>query len=439
MKSILKKIISFVLIALSVNSVFLLTACNNDNDQQEKGTKTIENNIPNNEPKQNNEPEQNIENKKMGEISINSNVDIKIININADVYGESAIYTQFLGSDGSKGIAPNFAKKITPSNDLTENGYKNHQDYENGYLLYAIGIGGYNNGQAWQAGNFYNGCGCKCCTNNAGVYVNNEFGYNKYIQKVNNNFLATKYAKPNKTIKPNNFSICDEGEYPYTNSYTIDKTTKTAQIVYMYTINQWKADGTNNAILGKLTASQTESLGDNGLGVINVETNLYIGKLKNYDTKVTNWTKMTFNSLGESYFELKSTNQGGEDIEHTYYILLTFTVVFEQDNKNFELLNKTISHNLKLGTNDEREQDKDYVVIEEGSDFVYMASNSSLDENGNIKIEGELFNPDTSKIKNQVVGSFSQEKLKNNFALDSEVEGNNKITFLPTGEYGFIY
>ena len=32
-----------------------------------------------------------------------------------------------------------------------------------------------------------------------------------------------------------------------------------------------------------------------------------------------------------------------------------------------------------------------------------------------------------------------QEKLKNNFALDSEVEGNNKKTFLPTGEYGFIY
>ena len=433
MKNIFKKIICFVLIVLSINIVFLSTACENNDNKQEQSSEVIGNN------NQSNEPKQNTENKKIGEILIDSKVGIKIINIDADVYGESATYTQFLGSGGLNNVVPDFAMRITPSEDLTRGGYKNRQDYENGYLLYAIGIGGYNNGQVGQVGNFYNGCGCECCTNNAGVYVNNEFGYNKYIREVNNNFLATKYAKPNKTIKPNNFSICDEGEYPYTNSYTIDKTTKTAQIVYMYTINQWKADGANNAILGKLTASQTESLGDNGLGVINVETNLYIGKLKNYDTKDTNWTKMTFNSLGESYFELKSTNRVGEDIEHTYYILLTFTIVFEQENKNFELLNKTISHNLKLGTNDEREQNKDYVVIEEGSDFVYMASNSKLDEKGNVKIEGELFNPNTSKIKNQVTGAINQDKLKNNFALDRVVEDDNKTTFLPTGEYGFIY
>ena len=140
MKSILKKIICFVLIVFSINIVFLSTACDNNDNKQEQSSKVIGNN------NQSNEPEQNTESKKMGEILIDSEVGIKIINIDADVYGESAIYTQFLGSDGTKGVAPNFAKKITPSNDLTESGYKNHQDYENGYLLYAIGLGGYNNG-----------------------------------------------------------------------------------------------------------------------------------------------------------------------------------------------------------------------------------------------------------------------------------------------------
>lgn len=423
MKNIFKKIICFVLIVLSINIVFLSTACENNDNKQEQTSEVIGNN------NQSNEPKQNTENKKIGEILIDSKVSIKIINIDADVYGESATYTQFLGSGGLNNVVPDFAKRITPSDDLTRGGYKNRQDYENGYLLYAIGLGGYNDGQPGA----FPPCSCE-------QFTNNEFGYSRYIQEVNaNNFIATKYGKTNKNIEQDNVSICDNGEYPYINSYTIDKSTKTAQILYMYTINQWKADGTDNAILGKLTASQTESLGDNGLGVINVETNLYIGKLKNYDTKDTNWTRMTFNSLGESYFELKSTNRVGEDIEHTYYILLTFTVIFEQENKNFELLNKTISHNLKLGTNDEREQNKDYVVIEEGSDFVYMASNSKLDEKGNVKIEGELFNPNTSKIKNQVTGAINQDKLKNNFALDRVVEDDNKTTFLPTGEYGFIY
>lgn len=433
MKNIFKKIICFVLIVLSINIVFLSTACENNDNKQEQSSEVIGNN------NQSNEPKQNTENKKIGEILIDSKVGIKIINIDADVYGESATYTQFLGSGGLNNVVPDFAKRITPSDDLTRGGYKNRQDYENGYLLYAIGIGGYNNGQVWQVGNFYNGCGCECCTNNAGAYVNNEFGYNKYIREVNNNFLATKYAKPNKTIKPNNFSICDDGEYPYTNSYTIDKTTKTAQIVYMYTINQWASDGANNAVLGKLAVNQTELLGDNGLDAIKVESNLYIGKLRNYGKNITDWTKMTFNSLGESYFEFKNTYKSEENVDHTYYILLTFTFIFEQANNNFELLSKTISHNLSLYNEDGRENDKEYNVIAEGSDFVYMASNSKLDEKGNVKIEGELFNPNTSKIKNQVTGAINQDKLKNNFALDRVVEDDNKTTFLPTGEYGFIY
>lgn len=423
MKGILKKIISFVLIVLSINVVFLSTACDNNDNKQEQSSKVIGNN------NQSNEPEQNTESKKMGEILIDSKVGIKIINIDADVYGESATYTQFLGSGGLSNVVPDFAKRITPSDDLTRGGYKNRQDYENGYLLYAIGLGGYNDGQPCA----FPPCSCE-------QFTNNEFGYSRYIQEVNaNNFIATKYGKTNKNIEQDNVSICDNGDYPYINSYTIDKSTKTAQIVYMYTINQWASDGANNAVLGKLAVNQTELLGDNGLDAIKVESNLYIGKLRNYGKNITDWTKMTFNSLGESYFEFKNTYKSEENVDHTYYILLTFTFIFEQANNNFELLSKTISHNLSLYSEDGRENDKEYNVIAEGCDAVYMASNSKLDEKGNVKIEGELFNPNTSKIKNQVTGAKNQDKLKNNFALDRVVEDDNKTTFLPTGEYGFIY
>lgn len=423
MKNIFKKIIYFVLIVLSINIVFLSTACENNDNKQEQSSEVLGNN------NQSNEPKQNTENKKIGGILIDSKVGIKIINIDADVYGESATYTQFLGSGGLNNVVPDFAKRITPSDDLTRGGYKNRQDYENGYLLYAIGLGGYNDGQPGA----FPPCSCE-------QFTNNEFGYSRYIQEVNaNNFIATKYGKTNKNIEQDNVSICDNGDYPYINSYTIDKSTKTAQIVYMYTINQWASDGANNAVLGKLAVNQTELLGDNGLDAIKVESNLYIGKLRNYGKNITDWTKMTFNSLGESYFEFKNTYKSEENIDNTYYILLTFTFIFEQSNNNFELLSKTISHNLSLYNEDGRENDKEYNVIAEGCDAVYMASNSKLDEKGNVKIEGELFNPNTSKIKNQVTGAKNQDKLKNNFALDRVVEDDNKTTFLPTGEYGFIY
>lgn len=363
-------------------------------------------------------------------VTVKNDVDIKILNINADVYGEFAVYSQFAGSS-TDGSTPGYATRITGTT-LGE-AYTSRADYDHGYLLYAIGIGGYNDGKtgAFDGNTDY--------TKNA----DKEYGYAKYINETKNNvFLATK----NGTLANSNTTTTDlmlraTTGAPFEKSYNVDSTTHIAQVAYMYTINQWAADGASNAIYGKINAALTKATIDKIAatakgGAYNslIIPSLYAGKL-NTETGDTAWQQLTIGATGDSLFEIAST-QGAEatDVGGTYYIVLTFT--FARNNANLDLqeLQDSLQHSLTLVTEDEKATlGETFTTIGGGKAKVYTATSGSLSSANAYTVTGVALKPVTTDIKDQVTGAYNQDRLKNTFALAAN---DNTKSFLPTG---FIY
>lgn len=362
-------------------------------------------------------------------VTVKNDVDIKILNINADVYGEFAVYSQFAGSS-TDGSTPGYATRITGTT-LGE-AYTSRADYDHGYLLYAIGIGGYNDGKtgAFDGSTDY--------TKNA----DKEYGYAKYINETKNNvFLATK----NGTLANSNTTTTDlmlratEGA-PFEKSYNVDSTTHIAQVAYMYTINQWAADGASNAIYGKINAALTQATIDKIAATAKgsaynslIIPSLYAGKLGT--DGATAWQQLTIGATGDSLFEIAST-QGAEatDVGGTYYIVLTFT--FARNNANLDLqeLQDSLQHSLTLVTEDEKATlGTEFTTIGGGTAKVYSATSGSLSSANAYTVQGAALKPVTTDIKDQVTGAYNQDRLKNTFALAAN---DNTKSFLPAG---FIY
>ena len=362
-------------------------------------------------------------------VTVKNDVDIKILNINADVYGEFAVYSQFAGSSADAST-PGYATRITGAT-LGE-AYTSRADYDHGYLLYAIGIGGYNDGKT---GAFDNSTDY---TSNTGK----EYGYAKYINETKNNvFLATK----NGTLANSNATTTDlmlraATGAPFEKSYNVDSTTHIAQVAYMYTINQWAADGASNAIYGKINAALTQATIDKIAATAKgsaynslIIPSLYAGKLGT--DGATAWQQLTIGTTGDSLFEIAST-QGAEatDVGGTYYIVLTFT--FARNNANLDLqeLQDSLQHSLTLVTEDEKATlGTEFTKIGGGSARVYSATSGSLSSANAYTVTGAALKPVTTDIKDQVTGAYNQDRLKNTFALAAN---DNTKSFLPAG---FIY
>lgn len=363
-------------------------------------------------------------------VTVKNDVDIKILNINADVYGEFAVYSQFAGSSTDEST-PGYATRITGTT-LGE-AYTSRADYDHGYLLYAIGIGGYNDGKtgAFDGNTDY--------TKNA----DKEYGYAKYINETKNNvFLATK----NGTLANSNTTTTDlmlraTTGAPFEKSYNVDSTTHIAQVAYMYTINQWAADGASNAIYGKINAALTKATIDKIAatakgGAYNslIIPSLYAGKL-NTETGDTAWQQLTIGATGDSLFEIASTQSAeATDVGGTYYIVLTFT--FARNNANLDLqeLQDSLQHSLTLVTEDEKATlGETFTTIGGGKAKVYTATSGSLSSANAYTVTGVALKPVTTDIKDQVTGAYNQDRLKNTFALAAN---DNTKSFLPTG---FIY
>lgn len=363
-------------------------------------------------------------------VTVKNDVDVKIVNVNADVYGEFAVYSQFAGSNGTANVTPGYATRITGTDSVKE-GYKNHSDYDHGYLLYAIGIGGYNDGVA---GAF----------ENKTDYTANDdatWGYGKFINEAKNNmFLATeKGTLNNSNTTSTTLSIRDTGSAPFANSYNVDSTTHIAQVAYMYTINQWESGGTDNAIYGKVNAALTQATIDKisatlktGSGYNSlIMPNLYVGKR---GASATAWQTLTLDASGNAYFELPSTKGVEEDNGGVYSVLLTFTFARNSANLDLQELQDALQHSLTLVTVDEKDSGATYTPIDgKGTALVYSATSGTLSNANVYTIEGSAYNPNTGDISSQVTGAYNQVKLQNVFALG---ENDNTKSFLPMG---FIY
>lgn len=340
-------------------------------------------------------------------VTVKNDVDVKILNVNADVYGEFAIYSQFANALGD-GVTNNYAQLYS-----TNQAVKNH-----GYLLYAIGLGGYNDGlNVANDGKFdYN-------VTDAGAA---NYGYQKYILQAKDSvYLATENAKLENTRK-------GATARDYSTTYNVDSTTHTAQVTFMYTIKQWAMSSesdASNEILGQLkdVSLSTTSTAVEGTGLqqkldgtkdksnksnAQVRINAYISK------SGTDWYKMTF-ANGASAFTLDKDASGADNV---YYIILTFTFGRNNANLDLSLLDDALNHTLELKSEKASDDTTTYssynTTIAVAANKVRLASAKGRTTNGadNYVISGDAYTTEWAKDIEAISGSNTQDFLKNVFA-----------------------
>ncbi len=379
-------------------------------------------------------------------VTVNNDVDVMILNVQADVYGEFAVYSQFMHSDKENtavDTTPMFATKIDGSATEGKLGtaYKNHDNVDHGYLLYARGIGGYNDGLL---GTFTAG--------NASYEENTmvDYGYSKFINEAKNNiFLATangelKNTNSNDTATTSPYlreNWSDADKKVFKNSYNVDYTTHVAQATYLYTINQWGAGDNTNNIFAKVDTSLSQATIDKIKKAINqdkaynslIVPNVYVGKVTDITqaTYATTWNKLDPDANGVSAFEIPAAEK-----DQTYYIMVTFT--FARNNANLDLkeLQDALRHTLRLDTEDTKDASTTYTAFSglTAATLNYATAGARETGTGKYKVTGASFQPNTADIKAKVSVNYDDARLKNCYAI----VGADDLTkrYLPNG---FLY
>lgn len=369
-------------------------------------------------------------------VTVKNDVDVKIINVNADVYGEFAVYSQF--SKGEK----TYAKKYTSNQAV-----KNH-----GYLLYAIGIGGYNDGLTTGKDTDDPNYDYKVVDKNG-----DNYGYQKFLFEAKDSvYLATSNGQLDNSRKKD-----AEGKYEkrdYANYYNVDSLTHTAQITYMYTIKQWdrasESDATN-AIYGSLedvnlsttaTTINDKTGNANGLqgaisGTVNedganaqVRINAYISK------GGTNWYSLSFDADGTTKFLLDESMQTSSGSSTDYYIILTFTFGRNNANLDLSLLDDALRHSLVLKSEVESTDGyKSYnnTITKGEIENLCSATGRSYGEGGSADsyiITGEAVKTNwAAENISKINGSVTQSFLKNYYALQNPGDTEGELSHLPEG------
>lgn len=365
-------------------------------------------------------------------LTVNNDVDVKIIGVNADIYGEFAVYSQFTGHS-TAGETNTFAAKYGVT---AVEGYTSRVGYDHGYLLYAQNIG-VNDGKR------------KTYDPTTGTYGGNDaenaalgYGYDKYINEAKNNVYL---ASSNGTLGNNNSS--PEGTQnlrPGTESqsydaiYNVDFTTHQAQVTYLYTINQWAETSGNNTIYTDISINLSSELIDSINGTVKNGANaqfrpyVYVGKVGG------GWYQQTMtvsNNEATTKFEIPSDNKD----DQVYYVLLTFTFARNNANLNLSSLRDALNHSIEFKAEISSTDTYDlYNTTGQGSSvYMYTANKNDTTLNGGCQITGEAWNLDTSKtsdISTQISGvAYNDARLKNCFALETQ---NTSASHLPDG---FLY
>lgn len=363
-------------------------------------------------------------------LTVNNDVDVKIIGVNADIYGEFAVYSQFTGHTTASETNTFAAKYGATAVD----GYTSRVGYDHGYLLYAQNIG-VNDGKR----NTYDPT--------TGTYGGNDsegaalgYGYDKYINETKNNVYL---ASSNGTLVNNNTS--PEGTQnlrtgtatqSYEDIYNVDFTTHQAQVTYLYTINQWAETSGNNAIYTDISINLSSDLIEAINGTVKNGANaqfrpyVYVGKVGEgwYQQNMT-----VASNVATTKFKIPSD----AEYDQVYYVLLTFT--FARNNANLDLssLKDALNHSIEFKA-EVSDTYNSYKAAGQGSSvFMYTATANDTAQNGGCKITGASWNIDASKttdISTQISGvAYSDERLKNCFALETE---DTTASHLPNG---FLY
>ena len=185
------------------------------------------------------------------QVTVKNDIDVKIISVDADVYGEFAVYSQFSGHTTyrqTNAYAQAYHHTRTLGSEAAANeAFQDRKDMDHGYLLYARGINGYNDATPGDTSYYEN----EKAWYDSNVIAAEGSGYYKYVTEAKDDvYFATAESEGVKndttaTDMPNGSH--DKPEDWAKSKYNIDFNTHTAQITYMYTIRQWKMASANAA------------------------------------------------------------------------------------------------------------------------------------------------------------------------------------------------
>lgn len=284
-------------------------------------------------------------------VTVNNDIDVKIMNINADVYGEVSVYTQFLGQKNEK-ETPKYAQQYGETGLGTK--HESHADYDRGYLLYAksIGLNDGEVGKVDEASDYTKATG--------------DYGYQNYINWAKDNvFLATE----NATLVNDNSgatarsSSAGSDKADYSKIYNVDESTHTAQVAYMYTIKQWGITSENaptNAIKLNLSINLSDELNSRLVGMINNSTKKSDAQLRIHtfilcaEEKNATWRRVGLaetegkNGIYGTEFYLPKYVSTDKLDHQTYYFLITYTFGRNDANLDLSKLSNALNHTLEL-------------------------------------------------------------------------------------------
>ena len=355
------------------------------------------------------------------QVTVKNDIDVKILSVDADIYGEFAVYSQFIGhtEDGKTNTFAQYYQNTNTGAQNTDGSvtFSDRYQKDHGYLLYASDQGGYNDGKDGVT-EFYPATGGKWYDTN----VNAKYGtgYFKYISEakqhvyfatarsagVDNDgdgaitkvdgwnkdyqaYAAEDLAKANGEGKGLSDVSFEKPENWAEYCYNVDYTTHVAQITYMYTIRQWKkasAAAATNAIDFMLTDGTNENLNQkltNAAGNAGVYIDAYITRATdlNTDADESGEANTVVNGAGATttaeyvWHEISlehPTSIPSSEVNETYYIVLTYTFARNSANLDLESLSDAVQHRLVMASEGELTKATEFttgVYAEEAQDY----------------------------------------------------------------------
>ena len=302
------------------------------------------------------------------QITVKNDIDVKIISVDADVYGEFAVYSQFSGHTEADQTNP-VASAYHHTNTDAGEAFKDRIHKDHGYLLYARGLNGYNDGKTGDT-TYYDD---ETNWYHSNVQAATGSGYYNYVNEAKNDvYFATAKSEGVK----NNDSTYDKPEGWAADKYNIDFNTHTAQITYMYTIRQWKmasANAATNEIEFALKSSISEStdkdIVDNGVddsavdlttgltnaaGTAGVYIDAYITRATDADNAANAPAAGTANGAGATESTLtwhrvnlnNASSLPESTVNETFYMVITYTFARTGANLDLSGLSNAVEHQL---------------------------------------------------------------------------------------------
>ena len=306
------------------------------------------------------------------QVTVKNDIEVKILSVDADIYGEFAVFSQFVGHT-EVGKTNTFAQYYQNTNTGVD-GFQDRYQKDHGYLLYASDFGGYNDGKEGVT-DFY-GDSDDVSANRwyeTNVEAAAGSGYYKYITEAKQGVYFA-------TAKSEGIDYNGDGDYTDTtlgedldqsgfdrapgwaaDRYNIDYTTHVAQITYMYTIRQWKmasASAATNSVDIALSDATNENLNQkltDSVGNAGVYIDAYITRAT--DTGATENTAV--NGAGKttagnySWYPIsleEPINLPGSTINETFYIVLTYTFARNSANLDLASLADAVQHRIVMAS-----------------------------------------------------------------------------------------